>query len=46
MPQMYARAIASLVLAAATPSTYADDPQLEAPPKPKKIKRPKVKSAA
>ena len=24
-----------LVLAAATPSTYADDPQLEAPPKPK-----------
>jgi len=35
-----------LVLAAATPSTYADDPQLEAPPKPKKIKRPKVKSAA
>jgi PiT family inorganic phosphate transporter len=35
-----------LVLAAATPSTYADDPRLEAPPKPKKIKRPKARSAA
>ena len=35
-----------LVLAAATPSTYADDPQLEAPHKPKKIKRSKAKSAA
>jgi inorganic phosphate transporter, PiT family len=35
-----------LVLAAATPTTYADDPRLEAPPKPKKVKRPKAKSAA
>ena len=35
-----------LVLAAATSTTYADDPRLEAPPKPKKIKRPKAKSAA
>ena len=39
-----------LVLAAAAPTTvYADDPRLEAHPKPKKkkkAKRPKVKSAA
>jgi PiT family inorganic phosphate transporter len=35
-----------LVLAAATPPTYADDPRLEAPAKPKKVKRPKAKSAA
>jgi inorganic phosphate transporter, PiT family len=38
-----------LVLAAATPpTTYADDPRLDAPPttKPKKVKRPKAKSAA
>jgi inorganic phosphate transporter, PiT family len=37
-----------LVLASATPapSTYADDPRLEAPAKPKKVKRPKAKSAA
>jgi PiT family inorganic phosphate transporter len=38
-----------LVLAAATPpTTYTDDPRLEAPPtaKPKKVKRPKAKSAA
>ena len=38
-----------LVLAAATPSTYADDPRLEAPAKlkkKKKVKRPKEKSAA
>jgi PiT family inorganic phosphate transporter len=37
-----------LVLASATPapSTYTDDPRLEAPVKPKKVKRPKAKSAA
>jgi inorganic phosphate transporter, PiT family len=35
-----------LVLAAATPPSYDDDPRLEAPQKPKKIKRPKAKSAA
>lgn len=35
-----------LVLTATTPSTYADDPQLEAAPKPTKIKRPKAKSVA
>jgi inorganic phosphate transporter, PiT family len=38
-----------LVLAAATPpTTYAEDPRLDAPPsaKPKKVKRPKAKSAA
>jgi PiT family inorganic phosphate transporter len=35
-----------LVLAAATSPTYADDPRLEAPAKPKKVKRPKAKSAA
>jgi inorganic phosphate transporter, PiT family len=34
-----------LVLAAATPTTYADDPRLDTP-KPKKAKRPKAKSAA
>jgi inorganic phosphate transporter, PiT family len=34
-----------LVLAAATPTTYPDDPRLEAP-KPKKSKKPKAKSAA
>ena len=34
-----------LVLAAATPNTYPDDPRLEAP-KPKKTKKPKAKSAA
>jgi len=35
-----------LVLAAAAPTAYDDDPRLEAPPKPKKVKRPKAKSAA
>ena len=35
-----------LVLAASTPNTYADDPRLEPPAKPKKVKRPKAKSAA
>jgi PiT family inorganic phosphate transporter len=35
-----------LVLAAATPTAYDDDPLLEVPPKPKKVKRPKAKSAA
>jgi PiT family inorganic phosphate transporter len=35
-----------VVLAAATRRTYADDPRLESPPKPKKVKRPKLKSAA
>jgi PiT family inorganic phosphate transporter len=35
-----------LVLAAATPTAYDDDPRLEVPPKPKKVKRPKAKSAA
>jgi inorganic phosphate transporter, PiT family len=36
-----------LVLAAATPpATYANDPRLETPPKPKKVKKPKAKSAA
>jgi PiT family inorganic phosphate transporter len=37
-----------LVLAAAAPTTYADDPRLEALPKPKKkkAKKPKLKSAA
>ena len=35
-----------LVLASATPTAYADDPRLEAPAKPKKVKRPKAKSAA
>jgi hypothetical protein len=38
-----------LVLAATTPpTTYTDDPRLDAPPsaKPKKVKRPKAKSAA
>jgi inorganic phosphate transporter, PiT family len=37
-----------LVLAAAAPTTYPDDPRLEAPPKPKKKKgkKPKAKSAA
>jgi hypothetical protein len=36
-----------LVLAAAPPTTYDDDPRLEAPPgKPKKAKKPKAKSAA
>jgi PiT family inorganic phosphate transporter len=35
-----------LVLAAATPPSYDDDPRLEAPQKPKKVKRPKAKSAA
>jgi PiT family inorganic phosphate transporter len=35
-----------LVLAAATRNTYADDPRLESPTKPKKVKRPKLKSAA
>jgi PiT family inorganic phosphate transporter len=34
-----------LVLATATPTTYADDPRLDTP-KPKKTKRPKTKSAA
>jgi len=34
-----------VVLAAATRRTYADDPRLESP-KPKKVKRPKLKSAA
>jgi inorganic phosphate transporter, PiT family len=34
-----------LVLAAATPTTYTDDPRLDTP-KPKKAKRPKTKSAA
>jgi inorganic phosphate transporter, PiT family len=34
-----------LVLAAARPATYPDDPRLEAP-KPKKAKKPKAKSAA
>lgn len=35
-----------LVLAAATPTAYDDDPRLEVPPKPKKVRRPKAKSAA
>jgi len=35
-----------LVLAAAAPTAYDDDPRLEVPPKPKKVKRPKAKSAA
>jgi inorganic phosphate transporter, PiT family len=35
-----------LVLAAATPPTYAGEALLEAPNKPKKVKRPKAKSAA
>ena len=35
-----------LVLAAATPTAYDDDPRLEVPPKPKKVKQPKAKSAA
>ena len=35
-----------LVLAAATPTAYDDDPRLEVPPKPKKVKRPKAKSVA
>jgi PiT family inorganic phosphate transporter len=35
-----------LVLAAATPPTYAGEALLEAPSKPKKVKRPKAKSAA
>ncbi|HEY6812422.1 MAG TPA: inorganic phosphate transporter, partial [Propionibacteriaceae bacterium] len=35
-----------LVLTAATPTTYPDDPRLETPPKPKKAKKPKAKSAA
>jgi hypothetical protein len=35
-----------LVLVAATRRTYADDPRLEAPSNPKKVKRPKLKSAA
>ena len=35
-----------LVFAAATPTRYDDDPRLEASPKPKKVKRPKAKSAA
>jgi PiT family inorganic phosphate transporter len=35
-----------LVLAAATPPTYAGEALLEAPNKPKKVKKPKLKSAA
>jgi PiT family inorganic phosphate transporter len=35
-----------LVLAAATPVTYTDDPRLDDAPKPKKAKRPKTRSAA
>ena len=35
-----------LVLAAAAPTAYDDDPRLEVPPKPKKARRPKAKSAA
>jgi len=35
-----------LVLAAAAPTAYDDDPRLEVPPKPKKVKRPKAKSVA
>ena len=36
-----------LVLAAAAPTAYDDDdPRLEVPPKPKKVRRPKAKSAA
>jgi len=35
-----------LVLAAATPPTFAGEALLEAPSKPKKVKRPKAKSAA
>jgi len=34
-----------LVLAAAAPTAYDDDPRLEVPPKPKKVRRPKAKSA-
>ena len=35
-----------LVLAGAAPSTYADDPRLDPHHKPKKVKKPKLKSAA
>ena len=35
-----------LVLAGAAPSTYADDPRLDPHHKPKKVKKPKAKSAA